>query len=510
MIALNKFYLLLVLLLVICSSSRANKREAILQLENLLDQKISGIITRVDPDAIVIVSLVEKKMPKASRLPMTAFTVKDIKSLENETPIDIQSASIHIYSHQTSLPKATTELISTLISKLGAKPEWTFTKLPEELTLRSNVTVIPPDVITDTKKPSVEASTSDFTPAIARLEKTLAYLLVCAGILGSLLFILYLYINQTQVKNLVSVLTLGFHNLKNQAVESAPMPVAETVTPMQLENPASPNSAANPRDLSDFSNESLTALISDCYWCEKDGQAAFLWTLLSTTQKTELMKSLPFMKEYGEYLLTSTPHPEGLEQDPYYLSPLMIQHLNNVTLSALVKKYPQLFNALSFSRKQALDLSPLERLQLSQSELPKGSLPSFETVSASHDRKLNKSIHISFRSEDEELEILKQRNLSTEIKAQIPSLGWLFEVPPEKIKDIFSTFTASELATAWIGPAPVLQKLSKLLPSKKWELMQSHLLTARPSRHSDTFKRIHQLAITYRDANETGEWLNAA
>ena len=264
--------------------------------------------------------------------------------------------------------------------------------------------------------------------------------------------------------------------------------------------------------LAGYSEESLAAVLSDCYWCEKDAYAAYVWHRIPIEVRKGVVGSTTFLKSYVEKLLNQTVENHHYLEHPYYLNPLSINHSDNRTLTEMVRKHPVLIHKLPPMRVMSLKLTATERVRIELEAMKKTALPDFKTVPAGKERELDYVRVIELDSVAEEEEVIKLTGLSLELKARIPSLQWLCDVSEEKRVQILATFSAKELASAWIGPAATLDVLSKALPeSKKQDLMsalkQSH---QRPGRQSPVFRRMHQEAIQALRASETASAPNWA
>lgn len=264
--------------------------------------------------------------------------------------------------------------------------------------------------------------------------------------------------------------------------------------------------------LEGYSEESLAAVLSDCYWCEKDAYAAYVWHRIPIELRKGVAGSTTFLKSYVEKLLNQPGENHHYLEHPYYLTPLSINHSDNRTLTEMVRKHPILIQKLPPLRVHSLKLTAADRVRIELEAMKKTTLPDFKTVPAGKERELGYGRVIELNSVIEEEEVIKLSGLSLEFKARIPSLQWLCEASEEKRVQILATFSAKELASAWIGPAATLEILGKALPeSKKQDLMsamsQSH---QSPSRQTPVFRKMHQEAIQALRASETASVPNWA
>ena len=109
-------------------------------------------------------------------------------------------------------------------------------------------------------------------------------------------------------------------------------------------------------------------------------------------------------------------------------------------------------------------------------------------------RVLKRKTKIYFENVEEEQEILEM-DLPLETKETVYTLGWLADINEDKAKEILQGYSARDLATAWIGPDYVLDKLMGYMPVRKQDLLKSYLETTEPNRQSPVFQGLHEAAI---------------
>jgi hypothetical protein len=254
--------------------------------------------------------------------------------------------------------------------------------------------------------------------------------------------------------------------------------------------------------LASLHDDGMLALLSDCYWCEQDAFGAFVWRRLPADRKIALMERMPALEDYGRFLMNVSESDLGVDQDPSYLRPLPIAHLDMQTLTKVALAHPRLLFRLSPLRSAALRLRPKERLMLNKTaekeetrpERGKTDLPELPRT-GSTPRFLKRNVMIEIHSEDEELEVLDMENKDISLIAQVPSLGWLRMLPRETAIEILRPLSARDLATAWVGPARVLEETFEFLSEKKKEMLKSQLERTIPSRNSPVLIFIHQRIV---------------
>jgi hypothetical protein len=264
--------------------------------------------------------------------------------------------------------------------------------------------------------------------------------------------------------------------------ESRPAPVEAAAAMMDARGDA----------LAEFEDAGLLALMTDCYWSEKDGSAAWLWQRIPMARRKALIAKAAPLADYARMIAAVAPEECSYPQDPYYLDPLPLAQVSNADLVELVRQAPAIFPRLSRVRREALPLTMKEKLTLSQGVA--GELPSLAGLKASALRVLKQAASISVRSVEEERELL---DLGVDLAAMetIPSLIWLKRLKNMEAQAILNRFSARELAQAWIGPADVLSHLEALIPEKKRQLFNNYRQKTKPTRTAPAFLALHRATL---------------
>lgn len=298
-----------------------------------------------------------------------------------------------------------------------------------------------------------------------------------------------------------SVIATGLSGLKS-ALETSPRGPAQETRPSTPQGASTAIKSANfsagndLRSLNSIPEEGLLSLLADCYWSSHDSYGAFLWRRINVERKIALLERMPALNDYGRFLGGLEEENLGMDQDPSYLRPLPIWHLDMTSLTHFVREHPEVISRLSPMRISALNLRTKERIyifSLGHRQIEKN-IPEIPEIK-SPERQLKQSLFIEIQSPEDELEIISTNDLPVSVMAQIPSLGWLFRLPENSIAEILKSLTARDLASAWVGPKVVLDRLSQFLGPKKFELLQSQLERVTPSRESPAFVFIHQSSI---------------
>jgi len=325
--------------------------------------------------------------------------------------------------------------------------------------------------------------------------------MIYSGIAGvfMILAIMGFILRRSEGKQMQSTVQSSLQGLA-KALESSGMGGAQAVQAqdkdkgMQLEVNTSAKSIWE-----SFTTESLTALISDCYWCELDQYAAFIWKKIPLDKKVELIQKVNFLADYTKLITTLEEDDLGLEQDPYYMNPLNINHVNNAMMVGEVQKRAWLITRLSKIRATNLPLKAKERLDLfmksrEMSVVTDNDLD-FSKLTASTLRMIKVMAKIQINSIEEEKEILESNIRDFELMAHINTLGWVKDLSDTEVAELLNAISAKDLARAWVSTPDVLEYMQKQIPEKKWQLVQNYLENATPDRNSMEFNTLYTLVI---------------
>lgn len=131
-----------------------------------------------------------------------------------------------------------------------------------------------------------------------------------------------------------------------QKLSESPLAMSQNMSNMPTSQPTdTPIVRAKDENevIDQLSSESLVALLSDCYWCELDTYAAYIWLKLSVNTKKEVLGLWEFMSEYVNYISQLEPTIQSYHKDPYYLTPLDFKNYNNNQIRELISKNKTLF-----------------------------------------------------------------------------------------------------------------------------------------------------------------------
>lgn len=246
-----------------------------------------------------------------------------------------------------------------------------------------------------------------------------------------------------------------------------------------------------------YSDECFTALLSDCYWCQEDTYAAFVWSRIPVSQKRSVVGGTTFLRQYVENLTGKKESDLKLLDHPYYLAPLAVNHMDNHALTEMVKKHPGLLAKVSPMRSQHLALTAVDKVRLELvSDSKDGNLfPDPKTFPAGKERMFPRNSMIVLSSVDEEATLVRMKGISNDLKSRIPSLAWLAELSDKKRTEILDSLTNEELAMAWVGPKEVLERLKNSLSVERRAELSVWLNRVTPNRESTGFKKLHAFAV---------------
>lgn len=460
------------LLLLAPSAFADSQRHIILQLQETLERRITPLVRIVDPEALVFVEVVSKNADV--QLPSTPYVLRDFDITNPVGDVEIKSVNVNVLSRMTELPKDLNDLIQSAVRPFGVSAQISKRMLPTAQSKAAPVTAEQVATWMDQAKRNLP---SVWFALLGVLGLGLLYMLKRdSGRIGSVL--------TTGLERVASAMEMGAGggSTAKAQVDQRPVTAAEA--------------AARSDVFSELPEESLIALLSDCYWGEFDSYAAFVWNNLNTAKRRALVQRWAPMNAYAEFLPQQSAYDLGAASEPYYLSPLPIQTFDNAQLTAAVRATPGLLMKLPRLRRAGLKLTAKERVQMLSAE-PLRTAPDFSRLSASAARTLKNAVTIPIATVEEEKEIISMPSLSTVHMEAIPSLNWLLKLPQTEIAKALSAYSARDLASAWIGPEAVLQSLMGYLPERKAQLLKSYVTKLTPRRDSPTFIQLHATAMTY-------------
>lgn len=246
--------------------------------------------------------------------------------------------------------------------------------------------------------------------------------------------------------------------------------------------------------LTGLATEALVSLFTDAYWTENDAYAAWLWRQLPPTHRGAVIEMWKGATEYVRYLASVDPIPAEFHLHPCYLRPIQIHHLSQSDLAHWVGQLPGVWNLVSPMRQATLPVSIIKKLEWANL-----TVSTFEVkipTKASPGRVLSGSSEFGeLTLEDEEKIFENPEIVPMTLRKKVPSLVWLAIQDSEMRATTLQSYSAAELAQAWIGSKSILAKLEEALPEKKKKLLESYRQSVRPSRQSSVFSALMNLGI---------------
>lgn len=263
-------------------------------------------------------------------------------------------------------------------------------------------------------------------------------------------------------------------------------------TPLQSHSKLDTESQQN---LNQYPIDSLMELFSDCYWCEEDSYAHWMWKNLNLEHKRSLMNSLKNFKSYVVHFMNTQPLNKMLHDHPYYLQPLNLRNTSQEDLKKEIKKNRQIWNILSPIRQLHMEFPIAEKLTLVASDISEKIDWQFHKSSNFRDLGAVKKIG-AISLQDEEVLLHQPDLVPKNWQKNIPTLIWLAQRDAEYITQVLNQYDARALASAWIATPDVLEKLERCLPEKKLKLVKSYITKVAPSKESPVFHDLFMAGIS--------------
>ncbi|MEI8027599.1 MAG: hypothetical protein WCI18_14730 [Pseudomonadota bacterium] len=474
---------------------------------------LQNLVREVDASAYVVVKATEKRGTGKVRMPGTPFVLNNVEIAGAAGESSYPLIDVTVFSTSGTLPKGAQSILRKVAQNYAEKVEITVEALPADFLAARNkvssnsnvgeakaweakfaeVLTEVPDLIEKAKQLAGQLSQFEFKSA-----KSIALGVMIAS---SLLFVLFVVLQIGMQRRRNTLLEVGLNGVRSaleqgnhgSAQEQRPSMVQASAPQTQIQTAPLSNDG---QSLATIPEEGVLALLSDCYWSHQDNYGAFLWRRISAERKISLLNRMPALNDYGRFLVGHAEEDLGMDQDPSYLRPLPLWNLDMTELTEFTRNNPGIISRLSPLRLSALSLRPTERLSLyASNEMVQSQLTPSLPETKSPARPLKRALLIKIQSDEDELEILGMQGVTLAVMAQVPSLGWLLQLPSESIDEILKSLSARDIASAWIGPSSILNEISKHIAEKKLEMMKSQLERVMPSRESPVFLYIHQCAV---------------
>lgn len=389
---------------------------------------------------------------------------------------DIVKINVEVYSELDPVPAEAKETLYRVLPVDKNKVAMSFKKSK----------VAP---VKESPKPIDSASlTGVMNEAVWGFSKNLFSL---SGVMGFVILAVGFYLNSRRLrefKQQFSALTAALSEL-SLGGQAAPAPATrEAAAPV-----AKPSGHGEKSQVEKMAPTSLQELFADCYWCERDAYAHWLWQEMSNEQRKSLLAEIDFMRAYSVSFMSLAPEEVGYHTHPYYLDPSPLKALSQDDLAKIVKAQNGLWHAISPLRQQSLPLSFGEKLAALQSA-PSSNKSAF--TGRSPLRTLEMKPTWGDVTEADELALFENPEMvPPALRPHVSSLVWLAQKDAETIQKALGKFDARALASAWIGPDEVLKKLEAQLPEKKLKLLQTYREKTPPQRRSPSYLSLVQEGI---------------
>lgn len=441
---------------------------AILDLEDRLERRVKTILKPFDSNALVYAKV--KFTPFTGSLPGTAYEVSNLTTAAGDSSIDIRGIAqieVSILS-SIDLPSSLKDKIEKTVSHPALKVKVGYSKLHD-------------DYINQLEK----VKKADFKNTISRYAVSGG-----AGVLAIFLILISLIIlnRRSAQKSLSNNVGRIVTALNDNSLGGGGKGLTSDINESTSHGIDGVSEENDQNDIQMLSDKSIEALMSDCYWCEKDQYAAWLWRNLNPTQKMNLVKTWKYGNQYVKTLVGLQALHLDYHSHPYYLNPIAISLVSQGDLSDWLKNEPSGWQIISPMRQETSKLNLEEKISCIESE-PKA----LDAMTIPPDSQQGRAIQVqaifgTIDLEDENKILENPEMVPDSLKASIPTLVWLAQIETEPRSELLSRLNAEEVATAWIGPEAVLEKISEVLPERKKKIVESYRERIKPSRRSEAFK----------------------
>jgi hypothetical protein len=461
--------LLLLTLLLTPWVAKADLLERV-KLEDALRARLEQVVRVKDAKAQVLARVEFKSfqtdLPGTSGLKET-FVPSKVESS------DIARVDVEIYTELKQLPEETKQSLYRIMPVSKDR-------------VKISVKQIEPAAIPAVQKQVEAKDLADIAQqsvqSIETLTKTVLASLAALVIFAMGVIFFYSSRKMKEFKNQFSMLANAISESGGNRGSSQPQlaaPQAITVSPI----------ASSEKVFESLPSSALYELFADCYWCENDGYAHWLWKQLSPEQRFQSFKTLPFMKEYSSYFVQIPPREQSFHEHPFYLNPVSCVQVSMHDVNEVLKKDLSVWHKLSPLRQAATGISLEQKLLAVESS--KASIVDWKSRPESPARAFKSQVSIGELTLEDEMLLFQTPDLApVGLRHQIRSLVWLAHRDQETIKKVLAKFDARSLASVWVAPEAVLKKLEQHVPEKKLKLLLTYRQKENPTRQSPTFEAL--------------------
>jgi hypothetical protein len=401
----NWYKKIIVLLLALLATNSYSSTELIVSTHTDL---ISNFIKKADKDASV--QITAKFSDGSTPLPGTPFKF----SGELDSKSNISSLAVTVYHF--AIPETETASITNFI-----KEELKRSKYESEV----SYVKLPPSF-----KTSQEFESSRLSGILAAVKETGItspienLLMILIGVLG-FSGLLILFVTNSFSKKVNSGLLKIYENIEQLSMSfgsNNSVEIGQSTAEQQLLSSSKDNNI-----LEDMTTESLFALLRDCYWCEEDQYASYVFKNLRLKNIQALLENYSSLNEYFQFTSNIAAIDNGYANDPYYISPLGIEHLANDDIKDLIESNPEIFGKLPKIRLNHVMIDPKLKLKIASGQIEDKNidLNLFKNRPSSENRELKMDQFVSISSIEEEKTLIEECNDDTELMQKVPTLHWL-------------------------------------------------------------------------------------
>ncbi len=449
------------------------------ELESTVEQRVLNTLRDFDHDAIVNVDMKQKQiqlsMPSANLLSFAPV------------PATVESISLYI-EIQTKLDPIPKDLDSIIRQKLQiGNADVVIKYIPTPLELLEKKTSLRNEEWANQKNHYL-----GMLQSLVPKEGLAWWSAVLAGALVAFAFglaMLFRWAMRSASEPLRKSLEGAF---QNQGALRAPPPRPALPDVVRSHASDAPLVSFDDQGFENFPLHSLEALFSDCYWCEEDAYASYLWSLLTPSVRLQLFQKGEVESDYFKFIQSVQPEKEAYHLHPTYLKPASILRLSQADLSLWIAKHPEAYGYLSPIRRKHLNLSLEQRLKMGkQAVVAEDALP-LPPSKASKKRLLRVSDRIETLADTDEVFLWQNiEDISVDHIREVPSLIWMKKFSEAEIKEFLGQFSAIELGIGLVGPGEFRSWVLSHVPEKKRELIESYGEKQTATRASDEFEVIY-------------------
>lgn len=462
---MKSIVLFILALFVSLNQASANVLDKV-QLEEAIQRRLETNLHLYDKDIKIKVNFVYRA---PASLPGTTFLENEELSPNTISESDIRGINVEVHTRLSELTSSMQEDIYALIPVRKSRIKIKHIQLVEK-----PVNVTPP------------LAAKDFWDISNSFKTDAAQLLL--GLVASSVFILsllFFLIHRSQLRQSRENFNLLAKSIQDKTASSPALnSMSSGIVPSGTEA-AVLESSVNATQIY-LPVDSLKELFADCYWCEEDKYAHWLWQRTTLEQKKQLLAAWPPLKKYSLYFVSLPAEKKGFHEHPFYISPEALAPISQIMVEKEVKKNPDIWLCLSPLRQLHLKIPISEKLRIVKKD-SSVSLPQIQTPSP--ERVFPRQATLGELSFDDEITILKKPDtVPTNMRAQFQSLVWLSLREPTYIESVLAQQDALSLASAWVSAPEILANLEKHLPEKKLKLLHAYREKVVPSKKSEAYQ----------------------